>query len=225
MKNSKDKLKVKAGVLGIVLILLAISISSVFAGVVSNPIPSNGRKWVSIYTTNLSVVISDANSLFNFTIETDPDIGSSSGNNVDDGVKGVTVSGLGYSTVYTWYVNATDGEDFDNKSYSFTTKGETDFDINDAINNLPEFAMGPYKVYVSDFIWVFLFLGMIGLVYGASKNVGSTLIAILITFAAYGGKRAFVDGMGQQVSLLLSVIAAICLTVLILGLFLTKRKG
>ena len=80
-------------------------------------------------------------------------------------------------------------------------------------------------VYVSDFIWVFLFLGMIGLVYGATKNVGSTLVAILLTFAAYGGKRAFIDGIGQQVSLLFSVIAAICLTVLILGLFLSKRRG
>jgi len=208
-------------------LLILVSVFSLTVGVdalvVDDPIPRAGR-WVTMYTTNLSVVITD-DGLFDYTIETDPDIGSISVNNAVSGTKFVVVSNLGFKIFYTWYINATDGISWDNKSYSFTTKGSSDFDINDAINNLPEFAMGPYKVYVSDFVWVFLFLGMIGLVYGASKNVGSTLIAILITFAAYGGKRAFVDGMGQQVSLLLSVIAAICLTVLILGLFLTKRKG
>jgi len=195
------------------------------APTITDPIPRDGKRWISVYTTNLSVVISDANSLFNYTIETDPNIGSISANNVDNGVKGCTISGLNFSTTYTWYVNATDGEDWDNKSYTFTTKSETDYDIENFIDNLPEFAFGPYMIYVSDFVWVFLFIGMIGLVYGASKNVGATLVAILLTFAAYGGKRAFVDGMGQQVSLMFSVIAAICLTVLILGLFLSKRRG
>jgi len=193
--------------------------------VISDPIPRNGVRWISIYTTNLSVVISDANSLFNYTIETNPDIGSSGNNSESDGVKGCAVSGLNYSTTYTWYVNATDGEAWTNETYTFTTKGVSDFDFPDFMNNLPEFAVGPFKVYVNDFVWVFIFVGMIGLVWGASKNVGSTLIATLLVFAAYGGKRAFVDGMGQQVSLMFSVIAAICLAVLILGLFLKKRHG
>ena len=195
------------------------------APLIWDPIPRNGKLRISIYITNLSVEIADPDSLFNYTIETNPDIGDSSDNNTDNGVKGCTVSGLNYSITYIWYVNATDGESWTNETYTFTTKGETDFDLPDFMDNLPEFAMGPFKVYVNDFVWVFIFIGMIGLVWGATKNVGSTLIAILLTFAAYGGKRAFVDGMGQQVSLMFSVIAALCLAVLILGLFLTKRRG
>lgn len=209
----------------IVITIFSIMTSTTTAPSISDPIPRNGRRWVSIYTTNLSVVITNATGFFNYTIETDPDIGSSSGNDETDGVKGCTVSGLDYSTTYTWYVNTTGGATQTNTSYTFTTKGISDFDIVDFIENLPEFAMGPFKAYVSDFVWVFIFIGMVGLVWGATKNVGSTLVAILLIFAAYGGKRAFVDGMGQQVSLMFSVIAAICLTVLILGLFLTKKRG
>jgi hypothetical protein len=195
------------------------------APVITDPIPRNGKRWISIYITNLSVVISDSDSLFNYTIETNPDIGSSGNNSESDGIKGCAVSGLNYSTTYTWHVNATDGESWTNETYTFTTKGESDFDLPDFMENLPEFAVGPFKVYVNDFVWVFIFIGMVGLVWGATKNVGSTLIATLLVFAAYGGKRAFVDGMGQQVSLMFSVIAAICLAVLILGLFLKKRHG
>jgi len=192
---------------------------------ISDPIPRNNKIRISTSITNLSVVITDANSLFNYTIETDPNIGSSSGNDVDNGVKGVTVSGLNASTLYTWYVNATDGESWTKTSYRFTTKSTTDFDFNEFAFNLPEWAVGPFTAYVSDFVWVIIFIGMIGLVYGATKNVGSTLVAILLTFAAYGGKRGFLDGMGQQVSLMFSVIAAICLAVLVLGLFIKKRRG
>jgi len=192
-----------------------------------DPIPRNGVRWISIHTSSLTVMISDSNSNFNYTIETDPNIGSLSEDGVSSGEKNCSIAGLEYSTTYTWYVNATDGEQWDREVYTFTTKGATDFDLGDIdVEGFPEWAVGQYKVYISDFIWVFLFIGMIGFVWTVShNNVGATLASILLIFAAYGGKRAFLDGMGQQVSLLFSVIGAICLAVLILGLFLRKRHG
>ena len=193
------------------------------APVISDPIPRDGVRWVSAYTTSLSVVISDANSNFNYSIETDPNIGTISENNIGDGVKTCTVSDLNFSTTYTWYVNATDGADWDNKSYTFTTKGETDFDIEGFKLNLPEWAMGPYKVYVGDFIWMFLFVGVIAISWGSSKHISAVFIVILLTFAAYGTQRVFVDN--SEISLLFSVIAAVCIAAIMLGLFLRKKYG
>lgn len=193
------------------------------APAISDPIPRDGRLRVSIYTTNLSVMITDANSLFNYTIETSPDIGSIAAYDVGDGVKGCTVSNLNYSIVYTWYVNATDGETWTNTSYSFTTKGSTDFDIEGFKLNLPEWAMGPYKVYVGDFIWMFLFVGVIAITWGSSKHISSVFIVILLTFAAYGTQRVFVDN--SEISLLFSLIAAVCIAAIMLGLFLKKKYG
>ena len=191
--------------------------------VISDPIPRDNKVRVSIYLVNLSVVITDGNSDFNYTIETDPDIGSSSGNNEIDGVKGCIVSGLNYSTTYTWYVNATDGEVWVNESYSFTTKGETDFEVEEFKFNLPEWAMGPYKVYVGDFVWMFLFIGVIAITWGSSKHISSVFAVILLLFAAYGTQRVFVDN--SEISLLFSVIAAVCIAAVMLGLFLRKRNG
>ncbi len=164
-------------------------------------------------------VISD----FNYTITTSPDVGSISEDNVVDGVKTCTVSGLNYSTVYTWYINASDGEDWTNTSYTFTTKSSTDFDIEDFKLNLPEWAVGPFKVYVGDFVWMFIFVGVIAITWGSSKHISSVFIVILLIFAAYGTQRVFVDN--SEISLLFSIIAAVCIAAIMLGLFLRKRHG
>ena len=196
---------------------------SSIAPVISDPIPRDDKQRISTYISNLSVVITDVNSNFNYTIETDPNVGSISENDVGDGVKTCVVSGLDYSTTYTWYVNATDGESWTNTSYSFTTKLSTEFDIEDFKLNLPEWAMGSYKVYVGDFVWMFLFVGVIAITWGSSKHISSVFIVILLTFAAYGTQRVFVDN--SEVSLLFSVIAAVCVAAIMLGLFLKKRYG
>jgi PKD repeat protein len=61
---------------------------------------------------------------FDWTITTSPDIGSSSGSGESNGTKTCSVSGLTYLTTYTWFVNATDGINWTNLSYSFTTFSE-----------------------------------------------------------------------------------------------------
>lgn len=191
--------------------------------VIDDPIPRNGKPRISIYMDNVSVMITDANSDFNYTIETYPDIGNISENNVVDGVKTCTVSGMNYSTTYTWYVNVTDGIDWVNASYTFTTKSSTDFDLEGFKLNFPEWAMGPYKVYVGDFVWMFLFIGVIAITWGSSDHISSTLLVILLMFAAYGTQRVFVDN--SEISLLFSIIAVASVAAIMLGLFLRKRNG
>jgi uncharacterized repeat protein (TIGR02543 family) len=57
----------------------------------------------------------------NYTVTTNPDIGSASGMNVSNGRITVPVNGLEYSTTYTWTVTATDGINTITKTYQFTT--------------------------------------------------------------------------------------------------------
>ena len=189
--------------------------------IISDPIPRDGKERISIYTDNVSVEIADADSVFSYTIETYPDIGSISGTDVGSGVKGCTVSGLNHSTIYTWYVNATDSDIWTNESYTFTTKISTDFDLEDFKLNFLEWSVGAYKVYLGDFVWIFLFIGVIAITYGSSNHLSSTLLAILLMFAAYGIQRVFVDN--SEISLLFSVIAAVCIAAIMLGLFLRKK--
>ena len=87
--------------------------------------PSNGVTNVPVGTSSLSVTIKDPDGdLFDWTIETSPDIGSSQANGASNGSKSCSISGLSYSTTYHWFVNATDGTSWTRKLYSFTTESE-----------------------------------------------------------------------------------------------------
>ena len=205
------------------LFFLMLDISVVGAAVIDDPLPRNGRYRISTYMDNISVVITDTNNNFSYAIETDPDIGSISEYNVESGVKTCTITDLDYNTTYTWFVNVTDDDILVNTIYTFTTKGSTDFDINDVMGNLPEYAMGPYMVYVGDFVWMFLFVGVIAIAWGGSSHISTVFIVILLTFAAYGTQRVFIDN--SEVSLLFSLIAAVAIAAIMLGLFLKKGRG
>jgi len=87
--------------------------------------PSNGATNVPGSLTSLSVFMEDPDGdSFTWSIETSPDIGSSSGTNEHNGTKTCSVSNLDYSTTYTWYVNATDSGTGNTTSavYTFTTE-------------------------------------------------------------------------------------------------------
>ena len=86
--------------------------------------PFNDETGVSISLSQLSINITVGDDLLNYTIETSPDIGSqdnSSGPGETGGIKTCDISGLTYDTTYTWYVNASDGTEWTNITYSFTT--------------------------------------------------------------------------------------------------------
>jgi PKD repeat protein len=93
--------------------------------ILSSPDPTNGLANVPISTASLSINIQDPDGdTFNYTISTSPNIGSSSGNESSNGSKSCSISGLDYSTTYTWYVSCMDtgSGNLTNKSYWFTTE-------------------------------------------------------------------------------------------------------
>ena len=99
-----------------------VNLSPVF----SNEIPSDGSQDVNITTSSLSINISDPEGdSFDWSITTSPNIGSSSGAGENNGTKTCTISGLNYSSIYTWSVSATDpggGGGTTSETYTFTTE-------------------------------------------------------------------------------------------------------
>ena len=93
--------------------------------------PSDGSTVYDTATVNVSVYIEDVEGdLFNYTIETMPDIGHRYSNWTVNGSKVCNVSGLTYATTYTVYVNATDyygSGNWTNITYSFHTVGGLQF--------------------------------------------------------------------------------------------------
>jgi len=91
--------------------------------VVFNPSPANGATDVSLTLSELSFNLShNQGDLMNYTVTTSPDIGSDSATGKGNGSYSVpVVGGLIYDTLYTWYVNVTDGDFWTNVTYSFTS--------------------------------------------------------------------------------------------------------
>jgi hypothetical protein len=104
--------------------IYANSISTNTPLIISNELPTNCSTGVSLSTSQLSIQITnDDGDLLNYTIQTRPNIGSSNGYGTKAGTKTCSISGLSYSTTYTWFVNATDGYVWTNKTYTFATEG------------------------------------------------------------------------------------------------------
>ena len=102
--------------------------------------PSNGAAYIPITTSSLSVYIFDKEGeSFNWTIETSPNIGSSSDSNENNGTKVCIISNLDHNTTYKWYVNATDTGSGETKTeiYTFTTESDSNYPPNMPIINGP----------------------------------------------------------------------------------------
>ena len=85
-----------------------------------NAYPSNNS--IDINTSlNLSVVIESISGSFNWSIECN-NTQNNSANDDTNGTKTCTLTNLNYNTTYTWYVNVTDGTNWNNRTYQFTTK-------------------------------------------------------------------------------------------------------
>jgi len=95
------------------------------APVISNPIPKHNAAYVPIFTSQMSFDLLDhQGDLMNWTVETQPDIGSGGANGVSNGRYAIAINGLEYDTTYTWFVNATDGANWTNETFVFTTTSE-----------------------------------------------------------------------------------------------------
>jgi hypothetical protein len=89
--------------------------------IVSDPNPINGATNVPTALTELSFDLTDYQELMDYSVSTYPDVGSNSQTGVGSARYSVAISGLQYSTTYTWKLNVTDGTHWTNKTYTFTT--------------------------------------------------------------------------------------------------------
>lgn len=90
--------------------------------VISDVNPPKKSKDIPITLSELSFRISDADGeRMDYIVETSPDIGSANEQNKEDGTYTVPVNGLEGSTEYEWKIKVTDGEDWTNKTFTFTT--------------------------------------------------------------------------------------------------------
>ena len=91
------------------------------APLIFSPSPLGEATNISPFLSELSFNITDYQNNINYTVTTNPDIGSGSGINVPSDRYVVPVSGLQYSNTYSWSVTATDGTNWTNKTFTFTT--------------------------------------------------------------------------------------------------------
>ena len=85
--------------------------------------PPKGAENVPVSTSELTFQIKDYNEdLMNYTVTTNPNIGSGSGDNKPDGTYSVPISGLEGTEEYTWHIQVNDGVNEVDVSSSFTTE-------------------------------------------------------------------------------------------------------
>jgi hypothetical protein len=95
------------------------------APVISNPLPKDNAEFISVETMSLSFDLMDhQGDVMDWTVETQPDIGSGAATGVKDGRCMVAINGLDYFTSYKWFVNVTDGEHWTRKTFVFKTVAE-----------------------------------------------------------------------------------------------------
>jgi len=84
--------------------------------------PANGEQNIPLSLSKLQFRIQDADGdLMSYTVTTDPDIGSASGNLKPFGVYSIPVSGLKANFLYTWKVKVTDGKETTTQDFSFSS--------------------------------------------------------------------------------------------------------
>ncbi|MBE3136010.1 MAG: DUF2341 domain-containing protein, partial [Thermoplasmata archaeon] len=96
--------------------------------IISNEEPNNGAANVSISMPSIRFNVADyQNDHMGYTVTTVPDCigGPQSGNDIGSGTMvSIPIVHLDYTTIYTWYVNVTDGVHWTNKTFTFTTESE-----------------------------------------------------------------------------------------------------
>ncbi len=98
------------------------------APVISNPTPVDGERDVPMDIQELRFTLHDFQSdAMDYTVQTQPDIGSAQGTDVHNGTYTVPISGMTYAATYQWYVNVTDGTHWTRKIFSFETGYPTHF--------------------------------------------------------------------------------------------------
>ncbi|MBN1280754.1 MAG: DUF2341 domain-containing protein, partial [Candidatus Thermoplasmatota archaeon] len=99
------------------------------APIISNPMPTDGERHVPTDLQMLHFTLKDyQGDAMDYTVETSPFIGSGAAAHVHNGTYTVPVTGLQNFTTYRWFINATDGQHWTRKTFSFQTDVPSVFD-------------------------------------------------------------------------------------------------
>ena len=95
---------------------------------ISNVRPADGEQNAPVSLSELQFRIKDPDGdLMSYSVTTEPDIGSGSGNLKPFGVYTVPISGIANDKIYRWTVEVTDGKETKIETYSFITEGKPPF--------------------------------------------------------------------------------------------------
>jgi len=96
---------------------------------ISDVQPVDGEQDVPLTLSELQFRIQDSDSdLMSYSVTTEPNIGSASGNLKPFGVYKVPISGLQNDKIYRWTIEVTDGKETKTETYRFFTKAKPPFD-------------------------------------------------------------------------------------------------
>jgi hypothetical protein len=167
----------------IFIMLLFTNVAMAVAPTLSNEVPTDASTLWEMSTTSINVTIKDIDTNFNYTIDTSPDIGNSSGFNVTNGSKTCSISGLAYSTTYTWTINASDfnGTGYINESYTFTTR-DAKLRENDEFTGVEKAIVGAVGILILlGFIYVILNMD-----FKKEGNLAKLLVGIMLALIFLG---------------------------------------
>lgn len=118
----------------------------------SNEHPVDTTTNVDVLQSTVDVTIYHFGQTFNWTIQ-GLYITNAGANGASNGSKSAnTITPLPYETLVTWYVNVTDGTNWTNASYSFTTRAEV---------RLTEHFTDPSTILLCGLVSIFLMLGIV----------------------------------------------------------------
>jgi hypothetical protein len=101
------------------------NVQLVHAPLISNENPADGATSIALSLSALSFQLVDPDGdLMDYTVTTNPDIGSGSATGVTDGTYTVPVAGLSYNTTYGWTISVTDGTHPVSTVATFTTESD-----------------------------------------------------------------------------------------------------
>ena len=114
--------------------------------VLSNELPTNGSSPIDIMQSSVSILLSDNESdTISYMIHS-PYLTNESGSGGNNTYTASVITPLPFDTVITWYVNATDGFEWTNATYQFTTRDQ--YIPADPTNVLAE-TRGPHTINIS----------------------------------------------------------------------------
>lgn len=160
------------------MMLLFTNVAMAVAPTLSNESPTDASTLWDMDTTSISLNINCTSGTFNWTLDTSPDIGNSSGYTASNGSKTCTISGLLYSTTYTWIVNSTNGTLWTNATYTFTTR-DAKLRENPALSGVEQLIAGVVGIIVLiGFLYIVLKMDM-----KKEGQLARLLIGIMVAIA------------------------------------------